>query len=77
MPVAATGSWRWRRLVRASIERRALAITQRPVSVTRVQVAAAQGRIVTDKRLGLITPAWVHAVAEARPATRVAPDDPR
>ena len=48
-----------------------------PVPVTRAQVAAAQGRIVTDERLGEETPAWVLAVADAQPVTQAVPVDPR
>lgn len=38
------------------------------VKVTRAQVAAAKGKIVTDRRQGKDTPEWVKAVAEAKPA---------
>ncbi|PVU82917.1 hypothetical protein DDP54_07770 [Cellulomonas sp. WB94] len=38
------------------------------MQVTRAQVNAARGQIVTDRRLGRATPQWVLAVADAAPA---------
>lgn len=59
------GSREWWRLVRGAQARRPARPVARRVVVTRAQVAAAQGRIITDRRLGRSTPAWVVAVAAA------------
>lgn len=34
-----------------------------------VQIAAAQLRLVTDRRLGIVTPQWIEALAQEDPHT--------
>lgn len=64
---ASRGSRRWWRLVRRGQAADPARPVPRGVTVTRAQVFAAQGKIITDQRLGLVTPAWVVAVAAAGP----------
>ena len=46
---------------------------RRVVRVTRAQVFAARGRIITDHKLGLTTPGWVFKIAAADGDPRWAP----
>ena len=64
-PPASRGSRQWWRIVQRGQPGPSARPIPRGVTVTRAQVYAAQGRIITDQRLGLVTPAWVVAVAAA------------